>query len=126
MLPDVRRLGAVATELGLALARRGHEVHFISYDRPARLAGFHPRVTFHRVEVSSYPLFRYPPYDLALASVMRDVAETSDLDILHVHYAIPHAASAFLAKEMLKPSNLPTVTTLHGTDITLVGMMPSF
>lgn len=114
--------GAVATELGLALADRGHEVHFISYARPARLSGFHPRVTFHRVEVRSYPLFRYPPYDLALASVMRDVAEQRRLDVLHVHYAIPHAVSALLACAMLPELERPSiVTTLHGTDITILG-----
>ncbi len=114
--------GAVATELGLALAARGHEVHFLSYARPARLAGFHANVTFHSVEVSQYPLFRYPPYDLALASVMRDVAAHHDLDVLHVHYAIPHAVSAILAREMLGGGRRPRiVTTLHGTDITIVG-----
>ncbi len=113
--------GAVATELGMALAERGHEIHFISYARPARLTDFHPSVSFHRVDVSSYPLFRYPPYDLALASVMRDVAESRDLDILHVHYAIPHAVSAVLARAMLGRSRPRIVTTLHGTDITIVG-----
>jgi len=113
--------GAVATDLGMALAQRGHEIHFLSYARPARLAGFHPSVSFHRVDVSSYPLFRYPPYDLALASVMRDVAESRDLDVLHVHYAIPHAVSALLARAMLGRSKPRIVTTLHGTDITIVG-----
>ena len=113
--------GAVATELGMALAERGHEIHFLSYARPARLVGFHPSVSFHRVDVSSYPLFRYPPYDLALASVMRDVAETRELDVMHVHYAIPHAVSAVLARAMLGRSKPRIVTTLHGTDITIVG-----
>jgi len=113
--------GAVATELGMALADRGHEIHFLSYARPARLAEFHPSVTFHNVDVSSYPLFRYPPYDLALASVMREVAETRELDVLHVHYAIPHAVSAVLARAMLGRSLPRIVTTLHGTDITIVG-----
>lgn len=113
--------GAVATELGLALAQRGHEIHFLSYARPARLTEFHPRVTFHRAEVTSYPLFRYPPYDLALASLMREVAATRQLDVLHVHYAIPHAVSAVLAREMLGSDKPRIVTTLHGTDITIVG-----
>ena len=113
--------GAIATGLGRALADSGHEVHFLSYARPARLAAFHPRVTFHRVQVTSYPLFRYPPYDLALASLMRDVAEDRDLDILHAHYAIPHAVAAVLAREMLDADRPRIVTTLHGTDITIVG-----
>jgi N-acetyl-alpha-D-glucosaminyl L-malate synthase BshA len=111
----------VATELGLSLARAGHEVHFVSYARPARLTGYHPNVTFHRVEVTPYPLFRYPPYDLALASLLRDVAESRDLDVLHVHYAIPHAVSAVLARDMLGTRRPAIVTTLHGTDITIVG-----
>ena len=113
--------GAVATELGLALANAGHEIHFVSYARPARLTGFHPRVSFHGVSVTPYPLFRYPPYDLALASLLRDVAESRDLDILHVHYAIPHAVSAVLARDMLGTRRPRIVTTLHGTDITIVG-----
>jgi N-acetyl-alpha-D-glucosaminyl L-malate synthase BshA len=118
--------GAVATELGLALAERGHEIHFLSYARPARLLDFHPRVTFHKVSVSSYPLFRYPPYDLALASLMREVAETHALDLVHVHYAIPHAVSAVLAREMLEGPRPRIVTTLHGTDITIVGADRSY
>jgi len=118
--------GAVATELGMALAERGHEIHFLSYARPARLAEFHPAVTFHRVDVSSYPLFRYPPYDLALASVMREVSESRNLDIMHVHYAIPHAVSAVLARAMLGRTNPRIVTTLHGTDITIVGAERSY
>lgn len=113
--------GAVATELGLALAQRGHEVDFLSYARPARLTQFHPRVSFHRAQVTSYPLFRYPPYDLALASLMREVAASRDLDVLHVHYAIPHAVSAALARDMLGSARPRLVTTLHGTDITIVG-----
>ena len=113
--------GAIATELGLTLAERGHEVHFLSYARPARLSDFHPGVTFHRVQVTSYPLFRYPPYDLALASLMREVAETRQLDVLHVHYAIPHAVTAALARDMLGSDRPRIVTTLHGTDITIVG-----
>ncbi len=113
--------GAVAADLALALADRGHEVHVVSYERPARLTRLHPLVTFHRVEVTPYPLFRYPPYDLALASVLRDVAEERSLDILHVHYAVPHAVSAVLARDMLGTSRPKIVTTLHGTDITIVG-----
>ena len=118
--------GAVATELGLSLARLGHEVHFVSYARPARLCGFHPNVTFHRVQVTPYPLFKYPPYDLALASLLRDVAESRDLDVLHVHYAIPHAVSAVLARDMLGRDRPRIVTTLHGTDITIVGTDRAF
>jgi N-acetyl-alpha-D-glucosaminyl L-malate synthase BshA len=113
--------GSVATALGLALARAGHEVHFVSYARPARLTGFHANVTFHTVRATPYPLFKYPPYDLALASLLRDVAESRDLDVLHVHYAIPHAVSAVLARDMLGARRPAIVTTLHGTDITIVG-----
>jgi N-acetyl-alpha-D-glucosaminyl L-malate synthase BshA len=120
--------GAVATELGLALAARGHEVHFITYEQPFRLPGFVPRVTFHEVSLGQYPLFQYPPYDLALAVKMHEVAQQRDLDLLHVHYAIPHATSAWLAKQMLIESGkkLPVVTTLHGTDITIVGQDHSY
>jgi N-acetyl-alpha-D-glucosaminyl L-malate synthase BshA len=122
--------GVVATELGLELAQRGHEVHFISYAPPIRLTQNHANVHFHEVEVSRYPLFEYPPYDLALATRMAEVAEIYDLDLLHVHYAIPHSVSALLARQMLAsgPSRrrLPFVTTLHGTDITLVGSDPSY
>jgi N-acetyl-alpha-D-glucosaminyl L-malate synthase BshA len=119
--------GAVATELGLALANRGHEVHFVSYDQPFRLAGFHDRVFFHEVEMEDYPLFEHPPYALALAVALHDTVRRHQLDLVHMHYAIPHAASAFLAREMLKPErDLRIVTTLHGTDITLVGLHPSF
>ena len=120
--------GAVATELGLALARRGHEVHFITYQQPFRLPGFVPRVTFHEVSLGNYPLFQYPPYDLALAVKMHEVARLHELDLLHVHYAIPHATSAWLAKQMLADSGraLPVVTTLHGTDITIVGQDHSY
>jgi N-acetyl-alpha-D-glucosaminyl L-malate synthase BshA len=114
--------GIVATELGLELAARGHEVHFITYANPIRLDPGLPRVYYHEVEVTSYPLFQYPPYDLALASRMSEVAVWQDLDLLHVHYAIPHSASALLARLMLQGKRrLPYVTTLHGTDITLVG-----
>jgi len=122
--------GVVATELGLELAERDHEVHFISYAQPIRLTGPHPNIHYHEVEVSRYPLFDYPPYDLALASRMAEVAELYDLDLLHVHYAIPHSVSALLARQMMaaKPRGrkLPFVTTLHGTDITLVGLDRSY
>ncbi|MBI4543980.1 MAG: N-acetyl-alpha-D-glucosaminyl L-malate synthase BshA [Gemmatimonadetes bacterium] len=118
--------GAVATELGLQLARRGHEVHFITYAQPFRLPYFVERVYYHEVEVPSYPLFDYPPYCLALAVAMHDAAVRSELDVLHVHYAVPHATSAWIAREMLGDSRLRVVTTLHGTDITLVGQDPSF
>jgi N-acetyl-alpha-D-glucosaminyl L-malate synthase BshA len=115
--------GVVATELGIELAARGHEVHFISYAQPFRLSGREERIRYHEVSVSNYPLFEFPPYDLALASRMSEVADYYDLDILHVHYAIPHSVSALLARQMLARSGrrLPFVTTLHGTDITLVG-----
>ena len=120
--------GAVATELGLALAGRGHEVHFITYQQPFRLPAFVPHVAFHEVSIGQYPLFQYPPYDLALAVRMHEVALQHDLDLLHVHYAIPHATSAWLAKQMLAESGrrLPVVTTLHGTDITIVGQDHSY
>ncbi|HZL56198.1 MAG TPA: N-acetyl-alpha-D-glucosaminyl L-malate synthase BshA [Bryobacteraceae bacterium] len=119
--------GIVATELGLELADRGHEVHFITYANPIRLDPSIPRIHYHEVEVSNYPLFQYPPYCLALASRMADVAESYRLDLLHVHYAIPHSISAMLAKQMTAPRRrLPFITTLHGTDITLVGTDPSY
>jgi L-malate glycosyltransferase len=120
--------GAVATELGIALARHGHEVHFITYQQPFRLPSFLPHIYFHEVEVARYPLFEYPPYDLALAVRMHQVVLAHKLDLLHVHYAIPHATSAWIAKEMLKPvrPDLPILTTLHGTDITIVGQDPSY
>jgi len=122
--------GVVATELGLELAQRGHEIHFISYSQPIRLTRSRPNIHFHEVEVSNYPLFDYPPYDLALASRMAEVADVYNLDLLHVHYAIPHSVSALLAKQMLANGNngrrLPFVTTLHGTDITLVGLDASY
>jgi N-acetyl-alpha-D-glucosaminyl L-malate synthase BshA len=112
--------GVVATELGKELAARGHDVHFISYALPIRLT-VTDRIYFHEVEVLSYPLFEYPPYDLVLATKMAEVMTRYDLDVLHVHYAIPHSISAYLAKMMLKDRVVPFVTTLHGTDITLVG-----
>ena len=124
--------GVVATELGLELAQRGHQVHFISYSQPIRLTEPQPNIHYHEVEVSRYPLFEYPPYDLALATRMAEVAEIYDLDLLHVHYAIPHSVSAMLARQMLgcdharNRRHLPYVTTLHGTDITLVGADPSY
>lgn len=119
--------GAVATELGLALAERGHEAHFVTYAQPFRLTGLHERVFYHEVEMEDYPLFEHPPYSLALAVALHDVVRTEGLDLVHMHYAIPHAASAFLAKQMLaKERPLKIVTTLHGTDITLVGLHPSF
>ena len=119
--------GAVATNLGLELAQRGHEVHFISYDQPFRLAHFHERVFFHEVEMEDYPLFKHPPYTLALAVALHDAARKYELDLVHVHYAIPHATSAWVACEMLQGErDLKIVTTLHGTDITLVGLHPSF
>src|SRR5580700_3097136 len=119
--------GIVATELGLELAIRGHDVHFITYANPIRLDPGTPRIHYHEVEVSTYPLFQYPPYCLALASRMAEVAESYGLDVLHVHYAIPHSVSALLAQQMLAPKRrLPFVTTLHGTDITLVGADPSY
>jgi N-acetyl-alpha-D-glucosaminyl L-malate synthase BshA len=121
--------GAVATELGIALAARGHEVHFISYRQPFRLPSFLPGVFFHEVQVGQqYPLFEYPPYDLALAVQMHEVVKAHGVEVLHCHYAIPHATSAWIAREMLRAEHrdVAVVTTLHGTDITLVGQDPSF
>ena len=120
--------GAMATELGIALAHRGHEVHFITYAAPFRLPAFHPRIFFHEVDVGRYPLFEYPPYDLALAVRMHEVVRSAKLEVLHCHYAIPHATSAWIAREMLqqKGEDVRLVTTLHGTDITIVGQDPSF
>jgi len=120
--------GVVATELGMELAQRGHEVHFITYSQPFRLQVEMENIHFHQVDVSMYPLFEYPPYDLALATRMGEVAEMYDLDLLHVHYAIPHSVSALLARQMLESRGrkLPFVTTLHGTDITLVGVDRSY
>src|SRR5579872_2800411 len=118
--------GIVATELGMELAARGHEAHFITYANPIRLDAETPRIHYHEVEVSSYPLFQYPPYCLALASRMAEVSACYDLDLLHVHYAIPHSISALLAKQMTTSRRLPFITTLHGTDITLVGSDRSY
>jgi len=120
--------GVVATELGLALASLGHQVHFISYAIPHRLNGFFENVFFHEVEFSTYPLFEHSLYDLSLTSKMLEVFEFEDLDLMHVHYAIPHAVSAYLARQVLRKANrnLKFITTLHGTDITLMGLEPSF
>ncbi|MFZ0212788.1 MAG: N-acetyl-alpha-D-glucosaminyl L-malate synthase BshA [Candidatus Acidiferrales bacterium] len=118
--------GVVATELGMELAARGHEIHFISYAMPTRLNPANDRIYFHEVEVTSYPLFDHPPYTLALAVKMFEVAESAPLDLLHVHYAIPHSVSALLARSMTAPRRLPFITTLHGTDITLVGSDRSY
>ena len=118
--------GVIASELALGLAERGHEIHIVSYATPFRLASFHQNVFIHEVEVSSYPLFKYPPYALSLATQLVDVSRQYDLDLIHAHYAVPHAASAYLAKKMVGSDKLKTVTTLHGTDITLVGLDKSF
>lgn len=120
--------GVVATELGMALARRGHAVHFITYRRPARLVHYQENVYYHEVSSFDYPLFEYKPYETALASKMVDVADHESLDLLHVHYAIPHATVGYLAKKILadRGKKVPLITTLHGTDITLVGVDPSF
>lgn len=120
--------GVVATELGKALAAGGHEVHFITYSRPARLDFFSENLFYHEVSISKYPLFDFPPYELALASKLVDVVRFEKLDLLHVHYAIPHASAAFMAKQILASFNIhiPVVTTLHGTDITLVGRDASY
>lgn len=118
--------GVIATELGQGLAGRGHEVHIVSYAPPARHERFDERIRLHEVEVSSYPLFRYPPYDVALASRLADVAEEAELDLVHVHYAIPHAIAALLVKAIVAPRPFPVVTTLHGTDITIVGQDRSY
>ncbi|MEX0944473.1 MAG: N-acetyl-alpha-D-glucosaminyl L-malate synthase BshA, partial [Balneolaceae bacterium] len=120
--------GVVATELAKGLADRGHTLHILSYARPARLDSFRTDITYHEVDLSSYPLFEYPPYDLALANLMVNLIQFAKLDVLHVHYAIPHATSAYLAKQILnsKASKIPVITTLHGTDITLIGSDPTY
>ncbi|QHT67889.1 N-acetyl-alpha-D-glucosaminyl L-malate synthase BshA [Rhodocytophaga rosea] len=120
--------GVVATELGKALAQEGHKIHFITYTQPARFDFFNENLFYHEVSISSYPLFEYPPYELALASKMVNVVKYEKLDLLHVHYAIPHASAAYMAKQILKTHgiHIPVVTTLHGTDITLVGKDPSY
>jgi N-acetyl-alpha-D-glucosaminyl L-malate synthase BshA len=115
--------GVLATELGKALANKGHQVHFITYQQPVRLNVFNANIFYHEVRVPTYPLFDYPPYETALASTMVDVIANNNLDLLHVHYAIPHASAAYMAKKILEKQgkNIPVITTLHGTDITLVG-----
>lgn len=120
--------GVVATELAIGLARRGHNVHVLSYARPARLDTFQTNISYHEVNLNTYPLFEYPPYDLALANQMVNLIEYENIEVLHVHYAIPHATSAYLAKQILgeRAKHVPIITTLHGTDITLVGSDPSY
>lgn len=120
--------GVVATELGLELAKRDHEVHFITYSQPVRLALLNPRIYYHEVNVPEYPLFHYQPYELALSSKLVDIVKLFHIDVLHVHYAIPHAYAGYMAKQMLKEEgiDLPMITTLHGTDITLVGNHPNY
>jgi len=118
--------GVVASELAIGLSRKGHEVHIVSYAPPFRLRAFYQNIFIHEIEVTTYPLFKYPPYELGLVAKLVELAEAHKLDIIHAHYAVPHAASAFLAKQILNSARLKTVTTLHGTDITLVGADPSF
>lgn len=128
LYPTFGGSGVVATELGKALAEKGHQVHFITYNQPVRLGTFGKNIFFHEVRVSDYPLFEYPPYELVLASKLVDVAKFEKLDLLHVHYAIPHASAAYMARQILKQQGvyLPFITTLHGTDITLLGKDSSF
>lgn len=128
LYPTFGGSGVVATELGKALALKGHEIHFISYNQPVKLNNFHPNIRYHEVRPFHYPLFDYQPYELALTSKIVDVSRYENLDLLHVHYAIPHASAAYFAQQILKTHglNTPFVTTLHGTDITLVGKHPSF
>ncbi len=128
LYPTFGGSGVVATELGKALAAKGHEVHFITYSQPVRLGSFRENIYYHEVSITDYPLFDFQPYETQLASKMVDVVKYEQLDILHVHYAIPHASAAFMAQQILKAEGLyiPFVTTLHGTDITLVGKDPSF
>jgi N-acetyl-alpha-D-glucosaminyl L-malate synthase BshA len=118
--------GVVASELAIGLAKKGHEMHIVSYAPPFRLRTFHQNIFLHEVEAASYPLFKYPPYELGLVTKLVELAEAHGLDLIHAHYAVPHAASAYLAKQILDSSRLKTMTTLHGTDITLVGADPSF
>src|SRR5687768_16854631 len=120
--------GVLATELGKALANKGHQVHFITYQQPVRLSEFNANIFYHEVRVPTYPLFDYPPYETALASTMVDVIVNNHLDLLHVHYAIPHASAAYMAKKILEHQgmHIPVITTLHGTDITLVGRDKTF
>jgi len=120
--------GVVATELGMALADKGHEIHFITYNQPVRLDFLSHHLHFHQVVIEEYPLFEYQPYELALSSKMVEIVEKHQLEVLHVHYAIPHAYAAYMAKQMLKEKGISVkvVTTLHGTDITLVGSHPTY
>ena len=128
LYPTFGGSGVVATELGKALAKKGHLIHFITYSQPVRLGSFRENIFYHEVQVSDYPLFEYQPYETELASKVVDVVKYEGLDLLHVHYAIPHASAAFMAQQILKSQgiNIPFITTLHGTDITLVGKDPSF
>lgn len=128
LYPTFGGSGVVATELGKALAKKGHQIHFITYSQPVRLGSFHENIYYHEVSVSNYPLFEYQPYETELASKLVDVVINEKLDLLHVHYAIPHASAAFMAQQILKAQGIgiPFITTLHGTDITLVGKDPSF
>ncbi len=128
LYPTYGGSGVVATELGKGLAQKGHSIHFITYSQPSRLVSFNENLYYHEVDLLTYPLFHYPPYELALASKMVDVVQFEKLDLLHVHYAIPHASAAYMARQILAEKNIsiPVVTTLHGTDITLVGKDPSF
>lgn len=124
LYPTFGGSGVLATELGMALANQGHQVHFITYSQPVRLSAFNANIFYHEVRVPTYPLFDFPPYETALASTMVDVVLNQHLDLLHVHYAIPHASAAYTAKKILQKNegiNIPVITTLHGTDITLVG-----
>src|SRR5918993_2996465 len=120
--------GVLATELGKALAQKGHQVHFITYQQPVRLNGFIPNIFYHEVQVLTSPLFNFPPYETALSSTMVDIIKNNHLQLLHVHYAIPHASAAYMAKKILEKQgkNIPVITTLHGTDITLVGRDKTF
>ena len=128
LYPTFGGSGVVATELGKALAVKGHEVHFITYSQPVRLGSFRENIFYHEVSLTDYPLFEFQPYETLLASKMVDVVKYEKLDLLHVHYAIPHASAAYMAQQILKSQNIdiPFITTLHGTDITLVGRDPSF
>ncbi|MEY3425971.1 MAG: hypothetical protein RL679_1329, partial [Bacteroidota bacterium] len=128
LYPTFGGSGVVGTELGKALAKKGHQIHFITYSQPVRLGSFRENIFYHEVAVSDYPLFEYQPYETELTSKMVDVVKYEQLDLLHVHYAIPHASAAYMAKQILKSQGItiPYITTLHGTDITLVGKDPSF
>ena len=128
LYPTYGGSGIVATELGKALSIKGHEIHFITYSQPVRLNKLRKNIYFHEVRISDYPLFDYTPYEQVLTSKLVDVVKYEKLDLLHVHYAIPHASAAFMAQQILKSQgiNIPFITTLHGTDITLVGKDPSF